>query len=771
MQIYKRIALMGSIANPNVGDEAIVEANLQRIRKMYGNNCKVYIFTKDASYTSLYTNSVGNIVPVDYLHKFTKQCGYDVNIMKDKMEELITFSEEMQNPNIEYISLHNLMKEIDVLHIIGGGYLNSIWPDILYEVLILTRLAKKYNKKYCLTGISISPLKREYIEEVKEIFNGAEIVDFRDHSCMQYDIEKMDNGITTVDDAVYMDDYYNDSNYENYATVVFHYWKNRTDDIRILIKNQVIPLIKRCLQEKRVEYFYILYFAIEDKNLWNSMQISWDKFENKIKYINAFSENCVYAKHLVGNAKFNIGSRYHQAVFSLSSKVPVLSIYYDTYYENKLKSIHEQFHSTEVFSLENINQTIFDEFIESVDKSTFTIQSNSNNIAKLVNEKNRKIAQAYGINEKDKHYLFKKLSGNVSTPKISVIIPIYNMDAYLRESLDSVLSQSIKDIEVICIDDGSTDYSSMILAEYAWQDPRIKVISQSNHGVGFARNKGILNATGEFLFFLDPDDWLPDPDVFTDLYNAAKKNNVLICGGNFREHSANGVIESWEGTLSKYTFYKEGLMAYSDYQFDYGWVRFIYNRDFIIYNNLKIPELTFFEDPVFFVKAMHEAQKFYCLNRCTYCYRTGYKTLQLPYEKVLDLITGLSMNIQFAIEHNYQSLLSLELSRIENDYSEFIVKYLVSSNNIELQKKLDEINQLLYQGENKIEYKMYNRVLERTNYNLFELQKRLEKEKRENEQRLEENQKVFYGSTTWKVGHAILYIPKLVKRVLRGGKS
>ena len=258
MQIYKRIALMGSIANPNVGDEAIVEANLQRIRKMYGNNCKVYIFTKDASYTSLYTNSVGNIVPVDYLHKFTKQCGYDVNIMKDKMEELITFSEEMQNPNIEYISLHNLMKEIDVLHIIGGGYLNSIWPDILYEVLILTRLAKKYNKKYCLTGISISPLKREYIEEVKEIFNGAEIVDFRDHSCMQYDIEKMDNGITTVDDAVYMDDYYNDSNYENYATVVFHDWKNRTDDIRILIKNQVIPLIKRCLQEKRVEYFYIL---------------------------------------------------------------------------------------------------------------------------------------------------------------------------------------------------------------------------------------------------------------------------------------------------------------------------------------------------------------------------------------------------------------------------------------------------------------------------------------------------------------------------------
>ena len=175
----------------------------------------------------------------------------------------------------------------------------------------------------------------------------------------------------------------------------------------------------------------------------------------------------------------------------------------------------------------------------------------------------------------------------------------------------------------------------MILAEYAWKDKRVKVITQTNHGVAFARNVGIDCATGEFLYFLDPDDWLPDEQVLSDLYAAAKKNGVLICGGSFKEYASDKVIDEWDGNFSKYVFKEDKLMRYSEYQFDYGWVRFIYNREFIIHKNLRIPSLTFFEDPVFFVRVMHEAQVFYALKRCTYCYRTGYKSLELSQKSII----------------------------------------------------------------------------------------------------------------------------------------
>ena len=173
----------------------------------------------------------------------------------------------------------------------------------------------------------------------------------------------------------------------------------------------------------------------------------------------------------------------------------------------------------------------------------------------------------------------------------------------------------------MCIDDGSTDYSQQVLNEYSWKDKRIRIISQQNHGVSYSRNIGITQSKGEFLFFLDPDDYLPDNEVLADLYNAAIKHGVLICGGGFSENNVTlpGIVDRWDGNLSKYTFSDDTLMNYKDYQFDYGWTRFLYNREFLIYNDLRIPDYTFFEDPVFFVKVMHLAKTFYCLKRCTYC--------------------------------------------------------------------------------------------------------------------------------------------------------
>ncbi|MDO5139064.1 MAG: glycosyltransferase family 2 protein, partial [Oscillospiraceae bacterium] len=87
-------------------------------------------------------------------------------------------------------------------------------------------------------------------------------------------------------------------------------------------------------------------------------------------------------------------------------------------------------------------------------------------------------------------------------PKVSVIIPVYNAEEYLRECLDSVVNQTLRDIEIICVDDGSTDGSLSVLREYEKGDPRVRVFTQPNINAGAARNKGLYNATGEYLSFL-----------------------------------------------------------------------------------------------------------------------------------------------------------------------------------------------------------------------------------------------------------------------------
>ena len=102
---------------------------------------------------------------------------------------------------------------------------------------------------------------------------------------------------------------------------------------------------------------------------------------------------------------------------------------------------------------------------------------------------------------------FRKKYENLNI-KFSIIIPVYNVEKFLRESLDSIVAQTFKDFEVICVNDGSTDNSLEILKEYANNDSRIKVISQENQGQGVARNNAIDIAQGKYLLFVDPDDFI-----------------------------------------------------------------------------------------------------------------------------------------------------------------------------------------------------------------------------------------------------------------------
>ncbi len=119
---------------------------------------------------------------------------------------------------------------------------------------------------------------------------------------------------------------------------------------------------------------------------------------------------------------------------------------------------------------------------------------------------------------------------DVFYPKVSIVLPIYNVSEYLRKSLNSLVKQTLQEIEIICINDGSTDNSLEIVKEYAKRDNRIVVVDKKNEGQGIARNLGINMAKGEYIGFVDPDDWVK-PDMYEKMYNQAKKfsSEIVIC--------------------------------------------------------------------------------------------------------------------------------------------------------------------------------------------------------------------------------------------------
>lgn len=236
-------------------------------------------------------------------------------------------------------------------------------------------------------------------------------------------------------------------------------------------------------------------------------------------------------------------------------------------------------------------------------------------------------------------------------PKVSVIIPCCNVAPYLQECLDTVVSQTLQEIEIICINDGSIDETLQILQKYAENNTKIQVIDQTNIGVSETRNKGINIAKGQFVIFMDPDDFYPSNDILERLFIKAIENKVLICGGEFARfyHETKKIAQDFPKTLSGYLFKSDGLIQYQDYQFDYGFHRFIYDREFLISNSIYFPNYKRFQDPPFFVKAMIFAGSFYAIKKIVYGYRKGHANSTWNKEKVVDLVKGLRDNYQFAM--------------------------------------------------------------------------------------------------------------------------
>ena len=214
--------------------------------------------------------------------------------------------------------------------------------------------------------------------------------------------------------------------------------------------------------------------------------------------------------------------------------------------------------------------------------------------------------------------------------KVSIIIPVYNVAKYLRECLDSAINQSLKDIEIICVNDGSTDNSLEILEEYAQKDPRVKVLSIDNKGISIARNYGIVHATGKYIGFIDSDDYINEY-MFEKLYISCEQNDLdlAMCKISLFDNQTGefyneldyynlGVFDGFE----KEIFNSDDTISFTNDIVVNAYNK-LYRRTLLDDNFIYFPPKLIFEDEIFFIKTYLTAKRISIVNEFLYYYRVN----------------------------------------------------------------------------------------------------------------------------------------------------
>ena len=202
-------------------------------------------------------------------------------------------------------------------------------------------------------------------------------------------------------------------------------------------------------------------------------------------------------------------------------------------------------------------------------------------------------------------------------PRFSIIIPVYNVESYLRECLDSVLGQTFTDWEAICVNDGSTDGSAAILDDYARRDKRFLIIAQPNGGLSAARNTGLAAATGEYMLFLDSDDWV-EPTMLKQLAHHCNSTDMLCFACRRTDNGASDPLQTEQA--AGWDYYNRHALERREVAFVCVWQR-CYRRSFLIENNLCFREGILHEDNEFTPRACLKAKKVTVIPDVLYNYR------------------------------------------------------------------------------------------------------------------------------------------------------
>ncbi|ONI37914.1 hypothetical protein AN639_06770 [Candidatus Epulonipiscium fishelsonii] len=280
-------------------------------------------------------------------------------------------------------------------------------------------------------------------------------------------------------------------------------------------------------------------------------------------------------------------------------------------------------------------------------------------------------------------------------PKVSIIVPVYNVAPYLDKSIRSILDQSLKDIEIILINDGSTDNSLDICKKYAKKDNRIRLVNKSNGGVSSARNIGLDIATGEYIGFVDPDDWI-DKDMYLIMYKKITEHNCDIC---LCDHYITDGIKKYaiKNELYEKIYKKEELIKkivipkisprytipYDNKKVAVVFCAILYNSKLLKQNNIKFnTNLVIGEDTIFNLNNMINAKTLVYTNNILYYYF-----------KRMDSAT-----------HKYYS------NNVMKQYYKIIQEFYISNNLNKIDNREDTIELLYYLSvwNNKLNNKDYS---------------------------------------------------------------
>ena len=238
--------------------------------------------------------------------------------------------------------------------------------------------------------------------------------------------------------------------------------------------------------------------------------------------------------------------------------------------------------------------------------------------------------------------------------KVSIIIPVYNAEKYLEKSINSIINQSLKDIEIICINDGSTDNSLNILEDFSNRYNFIKIFSQENKGPAEARNFALKHTKGEYIAYLDADDFFIDDNSLEILYNKAKENNFNIVSANLKILQPDGeLVENLNLNLIK----QEQTIPSEEYGIPWSFYKNIFKRSFLIDNDIYFPDYRWGEDPVFLAKVLTKTDKILTVPIDFYGFRDvdydGLNKINTP-QKVSDYINHFKDVFDILREVNYK---------------------------------------------------------------------------------------------------------------------
>lgn len=394
----------------------------------------------------------------------------------------------------------------------------------------------------------------------------------------------------------------------------------------------------------------------------------------------------------------------------------------------------------------------------------------------------------------------------MSKIKVSVVLPVYNGAEHLGKCLDDILMQTLQEIEVICVNDGSTDNTLEILNEYAKRDSRIIVLDREQSGAGPSRNAGLAIAKGEYISFLDADDFY-EPTMLEDAYNACVEQNVDMCifRGD-RYDNATGEYLSMAYSVKDNLLPKNNPFSYKDipdrvFSFAVGWAwDKLYRREFVLEQKMEFQSLRTSNDLYFVFSSYVKAKSIYILDKHLVHHRinvanslsvTRERSWHCFYEAASRLKEELvSMGVyeevekgfvNWALHFSFWNLDTINNEAYQNVYqlikekciSEFGFdqhdrEYFADKN---LYDRVMRIKELEYNEYLLEYYQSYRKELQEKRAKISSLQKENKKLKEENKKLKQANKKAnkkykkIVASREYRVGRVFTYIPRKLKRL------